>query len=224
MKKFFEKYFNEIVVCPVCKQKRKRAEMMCATNVCSHCYKGRKGWVNKNERSGEAVESIRTYTNTKCELEIAKARLGWLMDRKEQLYCKYFPITAKLKDDVISGGDKNNDKMDRYLSELYDVDIGTGNSLAAEIELQRALVERLNSFINEMTDALSRMSGIEYELYYEIVVNNKRVTRAVEHIAERYDLDTRTIWKYYYSKIKKDVENLLMYSESTVNDVVQCMM
>lgn len=170
------------------------------------------------------MESIRTYTNTKCELEIAKARLGWLMDRKEQLYCKYFPITAKLKDDVISGGDKNNDKMDRYLSELYDVDIGTGNSLAAEIELQRGLVERLNSFISEMTDALGRMSGIEYELYYEIVVNNKRVTRAVEHIAERYDLETRTIWKYYYSKIKKDVENLLMYSESTVNDVVQCMM
>ena len=90
--------------------------------------------------------SIRTYTNTKCELEIAKARLGWLMDRKEQLYCKYFPITAKLKDDVISGGDKNNDKMDIYLSELYDVDIGTCNSLAAEIELQRAVVDRLNSF------------------------------------------------------------------------------
>ena len=170
------------------------------------------------------METIRTYTNTKCELEIAKARLGWLMDRKEELYCKYFPITARYKDDIIKGGEQRNDKMDRYLAELYDVDIGTGFSLVDEINQQRAIVERLNTYIAEMTDALSRMVGIEYELYYEIVVNNKRITRAVEYIAERYDKDTQTIWKYYYPKIKKDVESLIMYSESTVNSVVQCKM
>jgi hypothetical protein len=170
------------------------------------------------------METIRTYTNTKCELEIAKARLGWLMDRKEELYCKYFPITARLKDDIIRGGEQRNDKMDRYLAELYDVDIGTGLSLADEIDQQRAIVERLATFITVMTDALSRMVGIEYELYYEIVVNRKRITRAVEYIAEKYDKDTQTIWKYYYPKIKKDVENLIMYSESTVNSVVQCTM
>ena len=168
------------------------------------------------------METIRTYTNTKCELEIAKARLGWLMDRKEELYCKYFPITAKIKEDVISGGDHRNDKMDRYLAELYDVDIGTGLSLAEEINQQRAIVDRLNAYIVEMTDALSRMIGIEYELYYEIVVNHKRITRAVEYIAEKYDKDTQTIWKYYYPKIKKDVESLITYSESTVNSLVQC--
>ena len=39
------------------------------------------------------METIRTYTNTKCELEIAKIRLSFLMDKKEQLYAKYFPVT-----------------------------------------------------------------------------------------------------------------------------------
>lgn len=170
------------------------------------------------------MEVLRTYTNTKCELEIARARLGWLMDRKEQLYCKYFPITAKIKDDIISGGDKNNDKMDRYLSELYDVDIGTGNSLAAEIDYQRAVVDKLTTLLTEMTTALERMTGIEYELYYEIVVNRRRITKAVEYIAEKYDRDTQTIWKYYYPKIEKDIKSLTTYSESTVNPVVQCTM
>lgn len=168
------------------------------------------------------METIRTYTNTKCELEIAKARLGWLMDRKEELWSKYFPITAKFKDDIINGGEQRNDKMDRYLAELYDVDIGTGLSLAEEIDQQRATIERLTAYLVEMTDALSRMVGIEYELYYEIAVNCKRITRAVEYIAEKHDKDTQTIWKYYYPKIKKDVESLLTYSESTVNSVVQC--
>lgn len=168
------------------------------------------------------MEAIRTYTNTKCELEMAKSRLGLLMDRKEQLYCKYFPITARIKDDVISGGDNNNDKMDRYLAELYDVDIGTGNSLAGEIDYQRGVVDKLSAYLTEMGDTLSRMAGIEYELYYEIVVKRRGITRAVEYIAEKYDKDTQTIWKHHYSKIKKDVRKLIKYSESTVNSVVQC--
>ena len=67
------------------------------------------------------METIRTYTNTKCELEMAKARLSLLMDRKEQLYCKYFPITAKIKENVVSGSRPNNDKMADYVYELNDV-------------------------------------------------------------------------------------------------------
>jgi hypothetical protein len=146
------------------------------------------------------------------------------MDRKEQLYCKYFPITAKFKDDIISGGEQNNDKMDRYLHELHDVDIGTGNSLAAEIDYQRKVVDKLKACLAEMTTALEHLTGIEYELYFEIVVNQRRITKAVEYIAEKHDRDTQTIWKYYYPKIEKDIKSLLTYSESTVNGVVQCKM
>ena len=83
------------------------------------------------------MDTIRTYTNTKCELEMAKARLGLLMDRKEELYCKYFPITAKLKEIAVDNGTKNNDRMADYVHELHEVDIGTGRSLSAEIEYQR---------------------------------------------------------------------------------------
>lgn len=163
------------------------------------------------------MDTIRTYTNTKCELEMAKARLGLLMDRKEQLYCKYFPMTQKIKDDVVSGGQINNDKMANYVHELHEVDIGTGRSLANEIEYQREGVEQLQQYLSIMEDALGKMNGIEYALYYEIVVKGMRVSRAVSTIAERYNRDDQTIWKCHYRKIKKEIKTLKKYSDYTVN-------
>lgn len=41
---------------------------------------------------------IRTYANTKAELNIAEERLHLLMDRKDELYTKFFPITARQSD------------------------------------------------------------------------------------------------------------------------------
>lgn len=166
------------------------------------------------------METIRTYTNTKCELEMAKARLSWLMDRKEQLYAKYFPITQKIKDDIIKGGVKDNDKMAAYVHELNEVDIGTGLSLAQEIEHQRSVVDKLKRCVNDMSETLSKMTGIEYALYYEIVVKGINPSRAVSIIAERYEREDRTVWKYHYNKIKNDVEKFKKVSESTVNILV----
>ena len=62
--------------------------------------------------------TIRTYTDTRCELEMAKTRLNLLMDRKERLYCKYFPLTSKLNDVMVDGGEHNNDKMADYIHEI----------------------------------------------------------------------------------------------------------
>lgn len=166
------------------------------------------------------MEVIRTYTNTKCELEMAKARLSLLMDRKEQLYCKYFPITAQIKDDVIVSGTKDNDKMAQYVYELNEVDIGTGLSLAQEIEYQRSVVEKFAGYLNVMSETLKKMQGIEYALYFEIVVKGVRISKAVSNIAEQYDKDDRTIWQYYYSKIKKDITKLQRHSESAVDMAV----
>lgn len=151
---------------------------------------------------------------------MAKTRLSLLMDRKEQLYAKYFPVTQQLKDDVIKGGSKDKDKMAQYVHELNEVDIGTGRSLAQEIEYQRTVVDSLARYVNDMNESLSKMKGIEYSLYYEIVVKGVRVSKAVSNIAEQYNVEDRSIWKYHYSKIKKDVKKLKKASESTVNYIV----
>lgn len=154
------------------------------------------------------MDTIRTYTNTKCELEMAKTRLSLLMDRKEQLYAKYFPVTQKLKDDIIKGGEKDNDKMAMYVHELNEVDIGTGYSLAQEIEYQRGVVDKIKNYLDVMDDTLSRLKGIEYSLYYEIVKNGVNKTLAVDKVSRQYNKECRTIWKYHYCKIKKDLEKI----------------
>ncbi len=153
--------------------------------------------------------TIQTYTNTICELEMAKKRLNLLMDRKEKLYCKYFPLTPTLKSDVVDGGEKNNDKMADYVHELHEVDIGTGKSLAEEITYQQENVDKIQSNVNDMNSILSKLTGIEYELYYEIIVKGMGISKAVDNIAERYDKDTRTIWKYHYRNIKRYVKKVI---------------
>lgn len=152
--------------------------------------------------------TIRNYTDTKCELEMAKTRLSLLMDKKEKLYCKYFPITPKLKEIMVDGGEKNNDKMADYLHELHEIDLGTGKSLAEEIVYQQQNIDKLQGYINDMNESLSKMSGLEYRLYYEIVVKGVNISKAVGNIAEETGKDTSTIWNNYYKKIKKDVRKI----------------
>lgn len=154
---------------------------------------------------------IRCFTNTKCELEMAKTRLNLLMDRKEKLYCKYFPITSKIKEVMVDGGNKNNDKMADYLHELHDIDIGTGKSLAEEIEYQQQNIDKLQGYLNTMADSLSKMTGIEYQLFYEIVYKGVKITKAVENVAVANDIEPQTIWKNYYKKIKKYVNRVKVF-------------
>lgn len=155
--------------------------------------------------------TIRNYTDTKCELEMAKTRLSLLMDKKEKLYCKYFPITPKLKEVMVDGGERNNDKMADYVHELHEIDIGTGKSLAEEISYQQQKIDKLQGYLNTMNDTLSKMSGLEYKLYYEIVVKGVNISKAVDNIAELSGKETRTIWKNYYNKIKKDVKKVAVF-------------
>lgn len=152
--------------------------------------------------------TIRNFTDTKCELEVAKTRLNFLMDKKERLYCKYFPITPTLKKVMVDGGEKNNDKMADYLHELHEIDLGTGKSLAEEITYQQQNIDKLQGYLNNMGDSLSKMTGIEYKLYYEIVVKGVNISKAVGNIANETGKDTSTIWKNYYSKIKKDIKKV----------------
>lgn len=152
--------------------------------------------------------TIQSYTDTKCELEMAKTRLNLLMDKKETLYCKYFPISPTLKDVVIETNKPNDDKMANYLHELYEIDIGTGKSLAEEITYQQQNVDKLQEYLNNMNDTLSKMTGVEYQLFYEIICKGINVTKAVDNIASKNNIDTRSVWRNNYKKIKKYIKKL----------------
>lgn len=154
------------------------------------------------------MRTLRNYTDTKCELEMAKARLNLLIDKKITIYGKYFPLNAKLKEIHVDGGSGNNDPMVDYMHELTIVDLGTGMSIIEEIDYQQKNIVMLQSYLDSMNESLSKMTGIEYQLFYEIVYNGLSVSKAIEKIAELTDKDTSTIWKYHYKKIKKDVKKI----------------
>ncbi|MBQ2870331.1 hypothetical protein IJE86_01375 [bacterium] len=152
--------------------------------------------------------TLRNYTDTKCELEMAKTRLNLVIDKKITIYANYFPITTKPKEVSVDESKVNADKMADYLDEINTVDIGTGMSIEQEIEYQQTRIEKLEGYLEIMSVTLSKMSGIEYKLFYEIVYKGTNITKAVDIIAEETGKDTSTIWKNYYSKIKKDIKKI----------------
>jgi len=147
---------------------------------------------------------IRTYANTKAELNIAEERLHLLMDRKDELYTKYFPITSRLSETAVHSN-KINDSMASYVAELTKINSVTGMSLDQEIEEARNKVGKLNYYLTRMKMNLEQTTGIENELFTWIIVKGYKPTRAVEFVAEKYKKEPGTIWKYHYPKIKKEI-------------------
>jgi len=153
--------------------------------------------------------TIRNYTDTECELEIAKSRLDFLIDKKTRLYRKYFPLSSEVKEIMVDGGEENTDKMADYLHELHEIDYGTGKSLEEEIIYQQEIVDKLKNYLDIMSNSLSKTKGLEYQLFYEIVYNGVNITKAVENISSNYNADVSTVWRVY-KRIKKYVKKLKM--------------
>lgn len=152
---------------------------------------------------------IRTYANTKAELNIAQLRLNELMTEKEVLYTKYFPLTSKTEE-MSAHTNKRSDPMADYIAELTKVNPITGISLDQEIEEQQNKVGRLKYCINLMDYNLEYTTGIENDLFRLIVVKGKNKTKAVRIVAEKYNMHDDTIWKYHYQKIKKEIDKCLV--------------
>lgn len=152
---------------------------------------------------------IRTYANTKAELNIAEERLNLLMSRKEELYVKFFPLSAKISD-APAHTNKLTDAMAGYVAELTKVNPVTKMSLDSEITEARNNRDKLGYYLKRMEINLKSTTGIENELFYKIVVEGYRPTKAVNNIAEKYNKEPETIWKYYYPKIKKEISKCIV--------------
>jgi hypothetical protein len=152
---------------------------------------------------------IRTYANTKAELNIAEERLNLLMSRKEELYVKFFPLSAKISD-APAHTNKLTDAMAGYVAELTKVNPVTKMSLDSEITEARNNRDKLEYYLKRMEINLKSTTGIENELFYKIVVEGYRPTKAVNNLAEKYNKEPETIWKYYYPKIKKEISKCIV--------------
>lgn len=157
------------------------------------------------------MKAIVNYNNTLCELNSAKIRLNLLMDRKEALYSKYFPMNKPLTADKVDGGNGMKDPMNEYMIELTTPDEKTGKSLDQEINELRDEITKLDQYVRLMDSTLSGLSGLEAELYRYIVKDGMKISKAVEKVAELNYKDTSTIWRMYHRTIKADINKLKKY-------------
>ena len=157
------------------------------------------------------MKAIVNYNNTLCELNSAKIRLNLLMDRKEALYSKYFPMNKPLTADKVDGGNGMKDPMNEYMIELTTPDEKTGKSLDQEINELRDEITKLDQYVRLMDSTLSGLSGLEAELYRYIVKDGMKISKAVEKVAELNYKDTSTIWRMYHRTIKTDINKLKKY-------------
>lgn len=72
------------------------------------------------------------------------------------------------------------------------------------------LIDNEQKVIKQMESDLQNLNGIENKLYYEIVINGNNVTKAIDKVASNEFIDTSTLWKNYYPKVKKQIDNLYL--------------
>lgn len=154
------------------------------------------------------MKTIVNYNNTLCDLKSAKIRLQMLIDKKTALWSKYFPMNKPLQPEKIQGGHQDNDPMASYMIELTKIDKKTGKSLDQEIEELMEEIKELENYLSLMEECLNNLSGLEAELYREIVCNNLRISKAVEKVADNNDRDVSTIWRMYHKKVKEHINQL----------------
>lgn len=80
--------------------------------------------------------------------------------------------------------------------------------LKHEKEELTILKEQYQSLYERVADELKNLKGVEQTLLYEIVVKGLNVTKAVDKVSFQYDLDVSTIWKSYYPRVKKFIQEL----------------
>jgi len=80
--------------------------------------------------------------------------------------------------------------------------------LNREKEDIKQLISKTYNIISEMEKDLKTLSGYEYKLYYEMVVNETNVNKAIEKIATYNNISTSSLWKSVYPKIKNKIKEI----------------
>lgn len=79
-------------------------------------------------------------------------------------------------------------------------------TLTKEKENLLQLKKTYDNKLKEIEKQLKTLKGIEYSLYYEIMVNGLSVNKAITKVALQYDVSDSTIWKTYYPDLKHKLE------------------
>ena len=78
-----------------------------------------------------------------------------------------------------------------------------GMTLMQRLEFLSNSLNELEKEITIRKNTLSEFKGIKYDLYTLIMIDGYNPSKAVNKIANDYDIDVSNVWKNHYKKIKK---------------------
>ena len=89
------------------------------------------------------------------------------------------------------------------------------NSLAItnieeEKEELKSYIRKCNQIIKYINISIKELSNIELDLFKLMTCENMNITKSIEEISNKYYLDSGTIWKHHYKKIKPIINNLIV--------------
>lgn len=160
------------------------------------------------------MKAIRNYTSTLLEFKIAKARLDYLLLKREELEVRYCGVKGISYDNI---GTKNQpsdrDGLLEFVIAITTPDPNTGLSLDDEIEEKSQEVVNLYQTLTKMTKAITQLQDIEAQLYRAIVIDGKQVSQAVKDVAEASYVSESSIWHNYYPNIKEELRKVGKWRE-----------
>lgn len=155
------------------------------------------------------MKALKNYTTTFIEYKVAKARLDYLQQKREGLqarYCgpqaiSYESTGAKIQPNMA-------DKVMQFIIACTTPDEKTGLSLDEEIESVCKDLLGLQETLSIMARAITRLTDIEAQLYRKIVLEGKRVNKAISEVAEENYMTETNVYVRYYANIKEDIKKL----------------
>lgn len=79
-----------------------------------------------------------------------------------------------------------------------------------EKEKLKQLILFEKEVLKQMETDLRNLNGIENKLYFEIVINGLKPSKAIEKVSMEEEKDVSTLWKNYYPKVKEQIKKLYM--------------
>jgi DNA repair ATPase RecN len=154
------------------------------------------------------------YYKQLADLLCARERLNTLRDRADELFNRYFPVTAKFKETASNGG-VQADKMICYLSELEKTGLDTEMKQVIDKvnKLQKSIYRM--ELILQNVENIAGTDNLEYKVLKLKYYGNRTFT--LQQIADRlnYSLDR-------VKQVSAEIERKLKSNYYTKNTLKKC--
>ena len=154
---------------------------------------------------GEKMDVLVTYSECQVEYQVLSTRYNYLMNKKAEISQMLLGIHSPSLEKI--GGSNPSELGHKVI--LFNEEINVkkqpnGKTINEEMMDLEKKMDRLVEIMKEIESVISRIRGIEAQLFYQIMINGLKPTEAVEKVARENYISQETAWRKY-----RNIKNLL---------------